>query len=141
MKYLFFLSLFLVVAKGCRDKKVDGVIMADYGEEITLKLGEAMKLAGGDKQGFLFSSVENDSRCPKGVSCIQAGSATILVEEMNVTPKQVNIPADARGKTSFSIQGAKIIILSLNPYPVQGEKITMEDYRLVLRVEEGAPKL
>jgi len=141
MKYLFFLSLFLVVAKGCGDKKVDGVVMADYGDEVTIKLGEALQLSSGDKQGFLFSSVENESRCPKGVSCLQAGSATILVEEMNATPKQVNIPADARGKTNFNIDGAKITVLRLDPYPAQGEKIAMEDYRLVIRVEEGAPKL
>lgn len=143
MKYLFLFSLFLVVAKGCGDKKLEGVVVAKIGEEVSLKIGEALHIEGSDKAGFMFSSVENDSRCPRGLDCIQAGAATILIEEMNVTPKQVNIPAKM-GKSGvfFNIKGARIKVISLDPYPVSGQGgIKPEDYVLTIKLIEGSASM
>ncbi len=142
MKYLLFVSLFLVAAKGCGDKKVEGVTVADFGEEVTLAVGEALKIKGTDDQGFLFLSVEQESRCPTGVNCIQAGSATILVEQMNAAPKQVTIPANLeRSRTKFSINGATVIIMALDPYPVDGQRTAPEDYELKVKLEASAANM
>lgn len=141
MKYLFLLSIFLVAAKGCGDKTVEGVIQAEMGEEVTLAVGEALQIKGSKSDGFLFLTVERDSRCPKGVNCIQAGAATIAVEEMSGKPRQVTIPADARSKPNFSIKGAKVTILGLDPYPQSGSKTAPEDYRLRVMLSEGASNM
>lgn len=122
---------------------MDGVTTASIGDEISLKVGEMLHLEGSDTQGFRFSSVENDSRCPKGVNCIQAGAANILIEEMNREPKQITIPAKgSRSNTTFSINGAKVKVLSLDPYPENGAgKPTQEDYVLKVKLMAGAPSM
>ena len=143
MKYLLLFSLFLVAAKGCGDKEMKDVTTVAIGEKATLKIGEMLHVEGSTKDGFRFSSVENDSRCPKGVNCIQAGSVTILVEEMNAKSQQVNIPADiARSGKIFDIEGAKVKVLSVDPYPVNGQgAIKQEDYSLTIMLMEGNPKM
>lgn len=141
MKYLFLLSIFLVAAKGCGDKTVEGVIVAEMGDEVSLAIGEALQIKGSKTEGFLFLNVERDSRCPKDVNCIQAGAATIAIEEMNGQPRQVNIPADSRSNPTFMINGAKVTILGLDPYPSAGSKTAPGDYRLRVQLSEGASKL
>lgn len=139
MKYLLLFSLFLAVSKGCGDKKIDGIRTADYGDEVTIAVGEALRIKD-TESGFLFFSVERDSRCPRGANCIQAGAATIVVEEMTGSPRQINIPAEgSRNRTSFTINRAKIEILSLAPYPTGGEKIDPADYALTVKISEGNP--
>lgn len=143
MKYLLLFSLFLVAAKGCGDKKMEGVTTAKIGQEVSLKVGEILQLDGSETQGFRFSSVENDSRCPIGMSCVQAGSANILIEEIDREPKQISIPAKgSRSNTTFGINGAKVKILSLDPYPESGAgKPQQEDYILTVAIMEGNPSM
>ena len=122
---------------------MDGVTTAKIGETVSLKVGEMLHLDGSDTKGFRFSSVENDSRCPRGMNCFQAGAANILVEEMNQEPKQVTLPAEgSRSTTTFSINGDKVKIIKLDPYPESGvEKPKPEDYILTVELMEGAPSM
>ncbi len=136
MKYILLFALLLSAAKGCKDKAPPPTA---YGEEKTLAVGEILHLAAGENQGFMFLSVERDSRCPKGVNCIQAGEATIVVEEISGGPKQVTVPAESRAKPSFMIKGAKIEVLSLDPYPTDGQRTPFADYTLRVKVLEPAP--
>ncbi|MEM9835072.1 MAG: hypothetical protein AAF828_01140 [Bacteroidota bacterium] len=130
MKYLFFLSIMLVAAKGCGDKTPEGIQQAEMGEEITLSVGEALQVKGSETDGFLFVSVEQDSRCPTGVNCIQSGEATIAIEEITGKPRQVKVGTDKRSLGSFTIKGAKVKIMGLDPYPTSGSRIPKESYKL-----------
>ncbi len=64
-----------------------------------------------------FNKVLEDSRCPKGARCIDAGSAKIsLVLEKNADKKTVELN-DFEGGTSVVYQGCEIKFVGLEPYP------------------------
>ncbi len=127
MKYILLLAILLSSTKACKEKEMKPTA---FGEEKTLAVGEVFRLEGEANQGFLFVSVERDSRCPTGVNCIQAGAATIVIEEIAGGPRQVTIAADSRANPSFTIKGAKIEVLELAPYPTDGIRTPFEDYTL-----------
>lgn len=127
----------MIAHKGCGDKpSANEATSVQVGERITLAVGEMMHVKGSDQDGFRFTSIENDNRCPTGVSCIQAGSATVLLEALESAPKQVNIPANDGGAgTIVSYGGAKVKIISVDPYPTQEEpKIPMDKYSITLEL-------
>lgn len=137
MKYLLLFSLFLVVHKGCGDKPLaNEATSIQVGERVTLAVGEMLRVKGSEKAGFRFTSVENDNRCPTGLSCFQAGSATLLLEALDSPPKQLNIPADDGGNgTNLTYGGAKVKIISVDPYPSKEQpKIPADKYSITLEL-------
>jgi len=64
-----------------------------------------------------FNKVLEDSRCPKGANCIDAGNAkvSLTVAKNN---DQKNLELDSyEGKTSVEYQGCEIKFINLAPYP------------------------
>lgn len=82
-----------------------------------------------------FNEVIGDSRCPQNVNCIWEGVAssrvTIIRQGANYS-MALNQP----GSTDQAKQAFIDYTLthSLNPYPIAGEEISPEDYRLTLTV-------
>lgn len=132
-----------MAGKGCGDKGKEGIVTAKIGDEVSVKVGQILRLKDGDTQGFRFSSVENDNRCPIGMNCLQAGAATILIEEAEGSPRQINVAAKgSRASTFFDIKGARVKVLALDPYPdANAERPAPEDYVLRLELRPGAPSL
>lgn len=86
----------------------------------------------------------NDSRCPKNVSCVWAGEATVLVDvfknEKKIGQKKVVFNHSSRQDNAlrviFSSETLTITAIDLAPYPIAGKKIEMKDYYLQLDIEE-----
>ena len=83
-----------------------------------------------------FVDVINDSRCPKGVNCVRAGEAKVLVAlymddklleekiiEITPTTYLVDSPPQLIGFGETTIKG-----FNLTPYPEWGKEIKKEDY-------------
>lgn len=84
-----------------------------------------------------FVKVLEDSRCPKNVNCMWAGQARVevLVSENGKEPITQEITLGAteevsKNKTFFKEGDYFIKALTLNPYPVNGEK--MGPYSLII---------
>lgn len=64
-----------------------------------------------------FNKVLEDSRCPKGANCIDAGNARVsLTVAKNSDKKTVELDS-YEGKTSVEYQGCEIKFVGLEPYP------------------------
>jgi len=84
--------------------------------------------------------VINDSRCPKGVNCIRAGEAKVIVEitEAGKTPRMKEVVIQAAVHPDYyslivENKSSKIYAVDLLPYPVYKEKTEAKDY--IFKVE------
>lgn len=106
-----------------------------------LQLGKLMHFEDID---IKFVEVVTDSRCPKGVSCVWAGEAKVLVDiykagkkidqkeiVFNTSNQFVDKLANIFASETLNISG-----YTLSPYPEYGKKIKTEDYYLQLDIKE-----
>jgi hypothetical protein len=83
-----------------------------------------------------FEKVLVDSRCPKGVTCVRAGEAKILVsifkDESFLEKKEVVFDAEGyvfeNNNMFFKMKDYKIYATALHPYPNANETIRNESY-------------
>ena len=91
------------------------------------------------KRQVKFKEVLSDSRCPREVTCIWAGNATVLLQifsgEELVEEKQVVVPAS--GSSSLFIAGElSVEAIALLPYPDTSSDTSSRDYCLQLRLTQ-----
>lgn len=87
-----------------------------------------------------FKKVLSDSRCPREVTCIWAGNATVLLQifsgEELVEEKKVVVPASGNNYL-FMAGGLSVEAIALLPYPDTSSDTSSRDYCLQLRVTQG----
>ncbi|MEO8226008.1 MAG: hypothetical protein ABI637_01180 [Gemmatimonadota bacterium] len=102
------------------------------GNAFRLHVGESA-LIGGASATVAFRSVTNDSRCPSGTQCVQAGAATVALDV--ATPRgtsSVTLDTDTRKETPL---GSFILRLSsLTPSPAAGSNPAPSSYVATLCV-------
>jgi len=108
------------------------------GDTFDLNIGGRAAAAG---LVVAFTSVLEDSRCPEGAQCIQAGRArlTLRAEDSSGLSREVGLatfPDSASRDTAF---GRVIRLLSLTPVPAIGVPVVQGDYTARLVVSAGAP--
>lgn len=92
---------------------------------------------------FKFVAVESDSRCPKGVQCVWAGEAIVLVDVFEngkkIEQKRLVFSPSTQLQNAlgnlFSSEKLKVSGLNIAPYPEHGTKIKAEDYYVQLSVK------
>jgi len=124
-------AIFLVVFSGFMHACAPALRMnRDY----QLHYGEQMKYRteGFRKEVILFEGVVEDSRCPTGVQCIQAGRALVQLAAGDSTWVM------QEGETS-KYKNRQILLKSLLPYPNARDTVPPgpENYRIVLRFAAG----
>jgi hypothetical protein len=110
------------------------VLNASLDQEFKLRIGQRVEIKPEELQ-IKFTSVLEDSRCPKGEQCITQGNAKIELEliQDSKEPGFVSLNT-ASGSSEIDYHGYTIHLLSLNPYPVMNQSIRSEDYEAVLEV-------
>lgn len=109
-------------------------------EEFTVKFGQVVVMDAG-KIKFHFSSVAEDSRCPKSVNCVWEGNAMIIVDGYATDGQSGSVmlnthKGDAtRFPSKGNFAGYEVELISLSPYPEDTEPIKQADYvaRLIVR--------
>jgi len=140
MKYTFFILAFLVMllssAQDSTNIKVEApkiISKLMYGKTINVEDLE-----------FKFVAVESDSRCPKGVQCVWAGEAVVLIDVFKngkrLEQKRLVISPTSHLQTSFGnlFSSEKLTVSGFNimPYPKHTSKINLENYYITLDVRE-----
>ena len=143
------LSLILAIGLvGCRDFSVtpeSEVNQRPGNREFTVTTFEPFEMALGDvvhlegtNLTFEFSLLLSESRCPANVQCIHPGDAEVLFEVTNGDSGGFQLVAHIPGlvRTPYvtnnviQIEDIRFRLLSLTPYPVDGEDGASEaDYR------------
>lgn len=105
-------------------------------QEIKLKIGESGK---SKPEGIEveFHSVAEDSRCPKGVTCVWAGNAKVLlkVKKNGAKPVEVELNTNSNPKTTNYL-GYELRLKELKPYPESDVTIKSSDYEVTLTVDK-----
>ena len=85
-----------------------------------------------------FVSVGTDSRCPKGVMCVQAGEVIadicISASGKKKTLKVTITPTTIQPMVLFKSNDMTIYAKALAPYPLPDTQINDSDYRLILKI-------
>jgi len=112
--------------------------VAQLDREFKLKVGEQVAL----KRTHLrikFVTVENDSRCPKDVTCVWAGNAAVRIQ-LSVGRRSKTLTLNTSGNATFvrevEYQGYKVKLVDLSPAPLSKQKIAAGDYTATLLVSK-----
>ena len=107
--------------------------------EIRLRAGESKPVEGASVS-VTFASVDADSRCPKGETCVWEGSATVRLTVTGAAGRGDLVLHTSRraGPAVASYEGWTIGLIALEPYPVSGQQIAQGDYVVTLQVVQDA---
>lgn len=115
----------LVFLSGCTIQNTE--ISANLEEPFKLKIGHS---AFFQEEGLriTFVNVTRDSRCPAGVECFWAGEVGVLLKaEKGAGTEEFELFLP-RYAASIGFDKYEIELVSVSPYPVQGEKIESSEY-------------
>lgn len=111
--------------------KHGAVPVVRYDEPFTLAFGNRARVEHGDTR-VRFAAVLEDSRCPAGVQCIQAGRARVRLEVTQARrPVSVELSTDG-GASMQSAGGVTWELQDVTPYPSPGRERRDRDYVLTL---------
>jgi len=111
------------------------VLLLTVAATLELSVGDT-SVVPGTKVSVTFVRVVDDSRCPKGVTCVWEGDATV---ELRVTPdggepQTVQLHVNARTGKDVVVRGLRLALERLEPYPEEGRSIGARDYRAFLTI-------
>jgi hypothetical protein len=120
-------------ARGARARKK---VLLD--KNFVLSVGQEASTADG-KLKIKFVSVAEDSRCPKGVNCIWAGNARVVLQvgKNNGTPVKLELNTSPReGAAGGGYGQYQIKLVEVAPYPVAEQTIRPQSYAVTLVVSK-----
>ncbi len=82
-------------------------------------------------------SVEEDSRCPVDVNCIQAGTVLLKIEVISNSGNSNNTIHTAKLGEEFVANGAKITLTNVSPETNSKKKISAGDYNFKFDVKKA----
>jgi hypothetical protein len=129
-------ALAIVAGPACDDG--GGIGPSRTGEVVVLAAGERYP-AGGGPFTIGFVGVDEDSRCPSSVDCVQAGNGRVSLD-LQSSPAQIPVIVRLHtnagaGPRSVTWDGYKILLVSLDPYPESDAPIPPGDYSVALRID------
>jgi len=105
----------------------------------TIDLGYRKCVYIPDNQSYLcLDSIVRDSRCPEGMLCFIAGDAEVRLkyEKLNSEPVFFNLRTPSFNPLFTVIDGYKITLLDLKPYPSFAARKEQKPYSVVLIVKK-----
>jgi hypothetical protein len=118
---------------GCAGSESSGG-KAPLGEEFTLRMGESTTV--GDNLRLTFEAVEEDSRCPEGVTCVWEGNARVRLGYITPDhpPIALHLNTSGRFARDTTVQRYHIELRALLPAKKEGVEIKPADYSARLMV-------
>jgi hypothetical protein len=118
-------------ARGAARRSPKAVRVVRYDEPFALAFGRRVRVERSDTRARFVALVE-DSRCPTGVQCIQAGRARVRLEVTRGS-STVGIELGTDGEASFaSAGGVTWELQAVAPYPAAGRAHRPSSYVLTL---------
>lgn len=131
---LRYYAIFLLAFASFAAQPGEKVIVWD--QEFKLKIGESAK-APREGLKVQFDSVSEDSRCPKGVTCVWAGNAKVLLKVQKDTGKSADVELNTNiNPKTFRYLEYDLSLKELKPYPESNGTIKSSDYEVTLTVHK-----
>lgn len=130
---LIFVSVLLILSTICASDSKD-VQEVQLNQKFDLPFGHKAVLKS-EELDLVFSSVVEDSRCPKDEQCIRAGNGEIelAVSEAGKTAVLIRLNT-AKDPQEESLGSSNIKLLDLKPNPGMGKSGSPQDYVATLLV-------
>lgn len=109
----------------------DGAQFHTYGA-VTMRLGEQVVF---EDLSVRVISLEEDSRCPTGVQCIQAGTVRVKIEIVSSIGTSTSIVG--LGK-SITTEAEIVTFTEATPHPARDVSISQNEYRFTFTVAKRA---
>jgi len=146
--------LFLINCKAQKETKTSTKVNVDENgvTQVTNKDGEVIYFNEGENKflkeyqmNVTFKGISEDSRCPKGVTCVWAGVAVAQVEVMGIAtrPMILNLASmDNKGRNytkSTVFNGYTISLVNVQPYPgaTEGTKALNGKYKIGITIKKA----
>jgi hypothetical protein len=131
------LCMLLLLVGGCRSPSNAVQNEVVLGEQFILSLGQTGTVAG-EGLSIKFNAVEGDSRCAKGVVCIQAGDARCGMQITHGGTVSAVTLIDKGGTDGYTTQiiDQYKLVFKLTPYPEAGKTRLPGDYKLFMTVNK-----
>jgi hypothetical protein len=112
-------------------------VQADLGQEFSLSIGQTAAIKG-EALRITFEDVVEDSRCPSDVTCIWAGRASCIIKLVEGSSQYRMVLTELGLTDQYTSETYREYQLSfhLRPYPVAGQAIRKDEYRLQLIVSK-----
>jgi hypothetical protein len=109
-------------------------------QNFVLRVGQEVSVAE-QKLNVKLVSVPEDSRCPKGVTCIWAGNVRVRLQVTKVGGKPVKVelslnPRDFPDGEAADCGNYKLKLVGVEPYPVADQQLKPADYTVTLSVSK-----
>lgn len=122
-----------MLSTNCCQKEKDGNSFI-LDQSFDLKYNE-IKIDAENRLIISLDSVLNDSRCPKGCYCFWAGNAEVRFNFSKDYYKIEFVLNTYSGwRTDTLINGYRIKLLDLKPYPEVGQIVNQSDYHAEIRI-------
>ena len=133
--YLLACVATLLLLGGC--VVTSGEIKVSPGRELSLSIGQSAVISGENLE-IKFKEVVEDSRCPKGATCIWEGRVSAIVEiTENGSPYQIVLTqpglTDEYAEETYKEYQ---LTFKVEPYPEVDKEIAADEYRLLLIVSK-----
>ncbi len=138
IKLTFTIVLLSLAFFACKKKQAPGYSTVKVDEVFEMKMSQSVEVKDAGLK-LTFTAVPADSRCPKGVNCIQEGDVKVTmaaVAGMDNRNLEFVMKASQASPASQTFAGYKIQLLSVMPYPEADKQIKKEDYVLKLAVRK-----
>lgn len=106
-------------------------------QEFELRVGQEVVVKG-ERVKAKFVSVLEDSRCPKGETCIQEGRGRVALQLTERNEKSVTVElSTASTEQEADYNGYQVRLVSLNPYPKMGSSVKLTEYVVNLSISKN----
>jgi hypothetical protein len=94
------------------------------GETFSVKVGESVSVTGAGLS-VTFTALVSDSRCPRGVQCIQAGNAviTVAVTRAGASPVTLTLGTDGPKSARSGNRSVELVSLGRGPAAIAQLKV------------------
>lgn len=127
------LPLGLLLLLACHRQLPENTFLIGPEAALRLAVGDHARATRKGTDLFTFLEVVEDSRCPRGVQCIQAGRAVVRVAVLRdgqLTTETLTVEGNG-----VRTDAGTVYLQQLEPYPDAAVE-KPEPYRLVLRLRE-----
>ncbi|MHB8086021.1 MAG: hypothetical protein ACYDHZ_09355 [Dehalococcoidia bacterium] len=136
---LFLIALFtLTILSGCQSNQA--MVKASLNNEFSLAIGQSAGIQE-ERLTVKFDSIQEDSRCPRGATCIWQGrvSCVLQVSDGNDSTEIVLTEPGLSSQFGEGTYKNYVFTSHVQPYPELGKKISKEDYRVLLTIKKVPP--
>jgi hypothetical protein len=133
---LFLISVFiLIILSGCQNSR--GTNKVYLNDQFSLAIGQTAEVQE-EQLTIKFEGISEDSRCPKGATCIWQGRVSCVLQVSDSSDSTKIVLTEP----GLSDQYGKIIYRKyeftshVQPYPELGKKISSEEYGVLLTIKK-----